>query len=174
MGKAVKFVAGLFIMGTTLWGYRFDVSHMYQLTFISNFLCGLLLLLDSIVNLMGQKALPTILYQLLLPCTNTVFFTVVFSLFGWHDFNFNGMFFFMHAINPIMFLLIYLFFTKLKLSSKKEYIKRIFIAPAMIMAYIIFDFIRFLITGELVYGLITAGKLNYISVPLIGIQIQSR
>lgn len=75
----------------------------------------------------------------------------------------------MHAVNPIIFLLIYLYFTKLKLSGKKEYMKRVFLAPTMLTAYAAFDFIRFLITVELVYGLIAADKLNYISVPLIGI-----
>lgn len=42
MGKVVKIIVGLFIMGTALWGYHYDPSHMYELTFISNFSCGLL------------------------------------------------------------------------------------------------------------------------------------
>ena len=75
----------------------------------------------------------------------------------------------MHGINPIVFMLIYLFFTKLEIKNKTDYVRRIFIAPAMIMAYALFDLIRFIITGELVYGLIASDNLNYISVPLIGI-----
>ena len=167
--KIAKIIVGLFILVTAFVGYNFDPSHMYELTFISNSSCGLLLLLDGTVGLFKKKALPTILYQLVLPCINTVFFTVFFKLFGWHDFNFSGMFFFMHAINPIIFLLMYLFMTKLELKNRADYIRRIFIAPIMIMAYALFDFVRFVITGELVYGLIATDKLNYISVPLIGI-----
>ncbi|MDD7428899.1 MAG: hypothetical protein SOU50_09270 [Oscillospiraceae bacterium] len=165
--KIVKIIVGLFILGTVFLGYNFHLS--YELTFISNSSCGLLLLLDGTVSLFKKKALPAFLYQLVLPCINTVFFTIIFKLFGWHDFNFSGMFFFMHGINPIIFLLMYLFFTELELKDKKDYVRRIFIAPAMIMAYALFDLIRFFITGELVYGLISADKLNFISVPLIGI-----
>ena len=57
------------------------------------------------------------------------------------------MFFFMHAVNPIVFLLIYLFSTRLEL-KKTDYVRRIFIAPALIMAYALFDLIRFIIIGE--------------------------
>ena len=39
--KIVKIIAGLFILGTVLWGYNFDFSYMYELTFISNSSCGL-------------------------------------------------------------------------------------------------------------------------------------
>lgn len=39
----------------------------------------------------------------------------------------------------------------------------------MIMSYALFDLIRFILTGELVYGLVATDALNYISVPLIGI-----
>ena len=63
----------------------------------------------------------------------------------------------------------YLFMTKLEIRDKKDYVRRIFIAPTMIMAYALFDLIRFIMTDELVYGLIAPDKLNYISVPLIGI-----
>lgn len=165
--KISKIIVGAFILGTALCGYNFELSH--ELTFISNFSCGLLLLLDGTVSLIKKKPLPVILYQLVLPCISTIFFTIVFKLFGWHDFNFSGAFFFMHAVNPVIFLLMYLFMTKLEMKDKKDYVRRIFIAPTMIMAYALFDLIRFIMTDELVYGLIAPDKLNYISVPLIGI-----
>lgn len=156
-------------MGTALWGYHYEPRYMYELTFLSNFSCGLLLLADGIMNVWKQKELPVLLYQFILPCTNTVFFTVLFQLFGWHDFNFSGMFFFMHVVNPPLFLLLYLFCTELRLKDNRDYKKRIFIAPAMIMLYALFDLVRYMITGELVYGLISADKLTVVSVPLIGI-----
>ena len=166
----IKIIVGLLIIGTALWGYHYDPSHMYELTFISNFSCGLVLLLDGAMSLINRRSLPVFLYQLVLPCTNSVFLTTVFTtLLGWHDFNFSGMFFFMHAINPVIFFFIYLFSTKLEIRNNKDYVRRVFIAPAMMMAYAIFDLIRFMITGELVYGLIATDKLNCISVPFIGI-----
>lgn len=167
--QIVKIVVGLFILLTALVGYNFHFSYMYELTFISNSSCGLLLLFDGIVSLIRKKALPAILYQFVLPCILTVFCTVFFKIFGWHDFNFEGMFFFMHGINPILVLAMYLFTTKLKLKDKKDYFRRIFIAPAMVMCYLLFDYIRFLITGNLVYGLVSTESLTFIKAAIIGI-----
>lgn len=167
--KIAKIVVGLFILLTAFVGYNFQFSFMYELTFISNFSCGLLLLLDGIVSLIRNKALPVILYQFVLPCILTVFCTVVFKIFGWFDFNFSGMFFFMHGINPVLVLAMFLFTTKLELKDKKDYVRRIFIAPAMVMCYLLFDCIRFLITGSLVYGLVSAERLTFVKAAIIGI-----
>lgn len=167
--KIIKIVVGIFIMGTALWGYHYEPKYMYELTFLSNFTCGLVLVLDGIVNMIKDKSLPVILYQLVLPCIGTVFFTVVFKIFGWYDFNFSGSFFFLHALNPPLFLLTYLFGTSLEIKNKSDYIRRIFVAPLVIMAYVLFDLIRFIITGEFVYGLLPSDKINFISIPLIGI-----
>ncbi len=79
------------------------------------------------------------------------------------------MFFFMHGINPVLVLAMYLFTTKLELKNKKDYIRRIFIAPAMVMSYVLFDYIRFLITGSLVYGLVSTESLTFVKAAAIGI-----
>ena len=167
--KTAKIIVGLFIILTALGGYKFQSSYMHELTFISNFSCGLLLLLDGLINLTRKKALPAILYQFVLPCILTVFCTVFFKIFGWYDFNFSGMFFFMHGINPILVLIMYLFTTKLELKDKKDYVRRIFITPAMVMCYLLFDYIRFLITGNLVYGLVSTESLTFVKAAIIGI-----
>lgn len=91
------------LLGTIIYGYNFNFSRVYELTFISNSSCGLLLLTDGIVWIIEKKSLPILLYQCVLLCINTVFFTIFFKLFGWHDFNFSGGFLFMHGINPIIF-----------------------------------------------------------------------
>lgn len=165
--KIAKIVAGLFILFTVFTGYNFQLS--YELTFISNSSCGLLLLLDGTAGLIRKKALPAVLYQFVLPCILTVFCSVFFKIFGWFDFNFSGMFFFMHGINPILVLAMYLFTTKLELKDKKDYVRRIFIAPAMVMCYLLFDYIRFLITGSLVYGLVSTESLTFVKAAIIGI-----
>lgn len=168
-GNILKIILGLFIIGTVLSGYNYSFFHAYELTFISNSSCGLLLIIDGIIQLIKKQPLPVFLYQCVLPCIITVFFTVFFKIFGWHDFNFSGGFFFMHGINPVIFLVLYLFSTKLEIKNKRDYIRRIFLAPVMIMSYLLFDFIRYVVTGNLVYGLVATEKLNYISVPFIGI-----
>lgn len=167
--QIAKIIVGLFILSTTLVGYEFHVSLMHELTFISNSSSGLLLVSDGIVGLIKKRSLPVILYQFVLPCILTVFCTVFFKIFGWFDFNFEGMFFFMHGINPILILAMFLFTTKLELKDKKDRFRRIFIAPAMAMCYLLFDYIRFLITGSLVYGLVPAESLTFGVAALIGI-----
>lgn len=167
--KTAKIIAGAFILTTTLIGYGFHFSLMHELTFISNSLSGLLLLSDGIAGFTKKKALPPMLYQLVLPCILSVFSTVLFKLFGWFDFNFEGMFFFMHGINPLLILAAFLFATELRLTDKKAYLARIFTAPAPAICYALFDYIRFLITGRLVYGLVPTESLTLAVAALIGV-----
>ena len=167
--KIIQITAGIFIVLSAIWGYRNSTDHMYELTFISNTACGIVLLSDGLMNLLFDKKVPAWIYQMVLPCTNVVFFTCVFTLLGWHSFNFSGAFFFLHVINPPLFLSVYLFCAELKVESKSDYIKRIFISPLMIMCYLLFDYIRYIITGNLVYGLIPAERLTLVSAMLIGI-----
>ena len=89
-GNILKIIVGLFILGTVLYGYNFGFSYAYELTFVSNASCGLLLLIDGIVNLIKKKSMPVFLYQCVLPCINTVFFTVFFKVFGCHYSNLYG------------------------------------------------------------------------------------
>lgn len=58
---------------------------------------------------------------------------------------------------------------ELKIENKVDYIKRIFIFPLMIMSYLLFGYIRYIITGDLVYGLISTKSLTAISASLIGV-----
>ena len=165
----IRIIAGIFIVLSAIWGYRNSTDHMYELTFISTTTCGLVLLSDGLIELSMNKKVPAWIYQMVLPCTNVVFFCCVFTLLGWHSFNFSGAFFFLHAINPPLFLPIYLFCAELKIESKSDYIKRIFISPLMIRSYLLFDYIRYIITGNLVYGLTSAEILTFVSAMLIGI-----
>ena len=169
MKKIIKIIAGIFIVIMAIWGYRHSIDHMYESTFISNTSCGIVLLFDGMIELSMNKKVPAWIYQMVLLCTNVVFFCCIFTLLGWHSFNFSGAFFFLHAINPPLFLSIYLLCAELKIESKSDYIKRIFISPIMIMSYLLFDYIRYIITGDLVYGLISPESLTFGTAMLIGI-----
>lgn len=165
----LKIFFGLMIVLTAIIAYRNSFDHLYELTFLSNSTCGLVLLTDGILNCVLNKRIPVIIFQALIVVTNVVFCTCVLTLLGLHTFNFSGAFFFLHAINPPVFLLLYLFTTRLEIKSKKEYMIRIFASPAIIMGYLLFDIIRYCVTGNLVYGLISPEYLTVVSVPLIGI-----
>lgn len=168
-GNILKILFGLMIVLTAIIGYHNSLEYLYELTFLSNFMGGLVLLTDGILNCIFNRQIPIIIFQMLIVVTNVVFCTSILTLFGFHTFNFSGPFFFLHTINPIIFLLLYLFITRLEIKSKKEYLIRIFVSPIIIMVYLMFDFIRYCITGNLIYGLISTENLTVISVPLIGI-----
>lgn len=165
----LKIVFGLMIILTAIIAYHNAFELLYELTFLSNFSCGLALLTDGILNCVWNKRIPTFIYQGLTIAINVVFCTCIWTLFGLHTFNFSGAFFFLHAINPLVFLLLYLFTTRLEIKSTREYIIRIFASPVIIMGYLLFDFIRYCVTRNLVYGLIPTEYLTVVSVPLIGI-----
>lgn len=168
MKKIIQILVGIFLVSTAIWGYHNSVEHIYELTFISNFTCGIVLLSDGLINLALNKKIPALIYQMVLPCTNVVFFTCIFTLFGWHAFNFDGAFFFLHIINPPLALSIYLLCVELRIEGKADYMKRILISPLMIMCYLLFDYIRYITTGNLVYGLISTERITIISAMLIG------
>lgn len=169
MKNIIKILIGITAILSAIIGYRNSLDHFYELTFLSNLSCGLLLLVDGVLCYFNRKSVPIILYQMIILCTNVVFFTCIFTLLGLHSFNFSGAFTFLHAINPPLFLMAYLFFTELKIRDKTDYIKRIFISPLLIMVYLCFDYIRYLFTGTFVYGLVDAEKLSAVTILLIGI-----
>lgn len=165
----IKIIAGIFIASTAILGYYGIVILMYELTFISNITAGIVLIADGVMGLTLKKNIPALIYQMVLPCIITVFSTCVFALVGFFTFNFEGAFFFLHVINPPVFLLLYLFCVESNIESKGDYLKNTFLSPLMITGYLIFDFIRFFIVGFLVYGLIPAEIVTPVSAVLIGI-----
>lgn len=169
MKNLIKIFIGLAIIASAIVGYRNSLDYLYELTFLSNLACGLVLAADGVIYYIYKKNIPSIVYQMVVLCTNVVFFTCIFTLFGWHSFNFSGAFIFLHAINPVLFLGSYLLLTELHIKDKTDYIKRIFISPALIMGYLIFDYLRYLATGELVYGLVNTQSLTPIPAALIGV-----
>lgn len=166
--KAIKMIAGIFMISTAIWGYFNSLEYIYELTFLSNAAGGVLLLSDGLINLLSKKKAPSFAYQTVLLCTNVVFCTCMLSLLGGHKFNFSGAFFFLHAINPPMLLAIYLTCVELETEDRPDDIKRIFLLPVMIMSYLVFDYVRYIMTGDLVYGLIPKERLTWNSALLIG------
>lgn len=165
----IKIIAGIFIASTAILGYYGIVILMYELTFISNITAGIVLIADGVMGLTLKKNIPALIYQMVLPCIITVFSTCLFALVGFFTFNFEGAFFFLHIINPPVFLLLYLFCVESNIESKGDHLKNTFLSPLMITGYLIFDFIRFFIVGFLVYGLIPAEIVTPVSAVLIGI-----
>lgn len=165
----LKIVSGVGIIMTVIWGYVFSggAKYMYELTCISNLATGLVLILDG---LFYKSKKMSFLYLLILPTIMSVFLvTVVCTITGLSHFNFSGGFFFMHAINPLIILTFYSF-TCPKIGENAALIQ-IFTSPCFMIIYLLCDYIRFVITGELIYGLIPNEYMYAWLVPLIGVGV---
>lgn len=146
----IKVVAGLLMIVSVLIGYMPQPEYLIELTCISNTLGGLLLFADGILSMTKEKICPNSLYLNITVSIFIVFLICAGSLFGSYNFNFSGAFFFLHIINPIIFVCFYMIFV----NEQGRKMRCVLIAPTMTMVYLLFDYVRYRLTGEFVYGFI--------------------
>lgn len=152
--KYLKIVLGILFIASVIYSYYAIPQYLVEGTCVSNTLGGILLIIEGILEFRGKRV-PMLIWQMELGFIMTVYLLcAVLTGFKIHSFNFEGGFMFLHSINPLILLMIYLFSLRLDISDGKEILRRSFIAPVLIMAYLLFDLIRHQITGEFVYGLI--------------------
>lgn len=164
--KMLKIGIGLGILFTVVLGYATGIAPLFELTCISNTLGGLILIIDGLLNYQ-KRNVPSQIYSCVITCTTTVWLTVCFEVSGYHFFNFQGAFLFLHGINPAILLIMYLLtFRTAQLNQKM-----IWYAPIIVMVYGLFDVMRFAITGKLVYGLVPTDILSIGTVLFIGIAL---
>lgn len=156
--KLFKTVLGALIVLSAFYTYWGAMNYAYELTFISNIICGLILLVDGVISF-KDKQVPVLIYQIALSAIICVYMTTFMNAFKITHFNFDGGFMFLHAMNPVIFLLMYLFTTKLTISNKNEYLLYILLSPVFIMLYLLFDLIKYLVTGSFVYEILTKNML---------------
>lgn len=163
----VKIVVGLFMIVVVLIGYIPQPEYLVELTCASNTLGGLLLLADGILNITKKKTYLNSFYLNVTVSILIVFFVCMGSFIGVYKFNFNGAFFFMHVINPIVFAVCYMLFV----DEQGRTIKDVLTAPIMTMVYFLFDYIRYQFTGKFVYGFIEPEELTLVWAIIAGIVI---
>lgn len=135
---------------SVLIGYIPQPEYLVELTCVSNTLGGLLLIADGIFEVTKKKNFPNSFYHNIAVSIFIVFLVCMGSFSGEYKFNFNGAFFFMHIINPIIFVACYMIFV----DEHDRKIRFALTAPIMIMFYLLFDYIRCQFTGEFVYGFV--------------------
>lgn len=146
----IKVLAGLLMIVSVLIGYIPQPEYLIELTCISNTLGGLLLFADGILGMAKKKICFNSLYLNVTASIVIVFLICAGSLFGSYNFNFSGAFFFLHIINPIIFVCFYVIFV----NEQGRKMRCVLAAPAMTMAYLLFDYVRYRFKGEFVYGFI--------------------
>lgn len=154
--NVIKVAAGLLMIVSVLIGYIPQPEYLIELTCISNTLGGLLLFADGILSMTKKKICFNSLYLNVTASIFIVFLICVGSLFGSYNFNFSGAFFFLHVINPIIFVCFYLIFV----NEQVRKMRCVLIAPTMTMVYLLFDYVRYRIKGEFVYGFIENEELT--------------
>ncbi len=135
---------------SVLIGYMPQPEYLIELTCISNTFGGLLLFADGIAGMAKKKTCFNALCLNVSASIFTVFLICAGSLSGFYNFNFNGAFFFLHVVNPIIFVCFYMGFV----NERGRKLRCVLTAPALTMAYLLFDCVRCRFTGEFVYGFI--------------------
>lgn len=150
-GKAyISIALGILFCGSVLIGYMPIPEYAIELTCISNSCIGILLLFTGINMLGKKKEIPGIIYHMWLV---TILLVCIVSCVG--RFNFHGAFFFLHLVNPLVFLGYYIVFVD---DSKKS--KQILLAPIPVMMYLAFDYIVGMLKGRFVYGIFKVTAVN--------------
>ena len=153
----VKIIVGVVMIVCVLIGYIPQPEYLVELTCISNTIGGLLLLADGIFNITKKKNFLSTFYLNVTVSILMVFLVCMGSLTGVYKFNFKGAFFFMHVINPIVFISCYILF----INEQRRKMRFVLTAPIMIMVYFLFDYIRCRFTGEFVYGFVEPEELTF-------------
>ena len=153
----IKIAAGLLMIVAVLIGYIPQPEYLVELTCISNTLGGLLLLADGTLSITKKKNFTNTFYLNVAVSILLVFLVCMGSLTGVYKFNFKGAFFFMHVINPIVFVVCYVLFV----NEQSRKVRFTLTTPIMIMLYFLFDYIRCQFTGEFVYGFVEPEELTF-------------
>ena len=146
----VSVILGIVFCVSVLVGYIPIPEYLIELTCFSNTLIGILLISTGINFIVKGKSFPSIFYHMGLV---TISLVCIVSCVA--HFNFKGAFFFLHLVNPVLFLLYYMFF----IEDDKKF-KKILYTPISIIIYLAFDYIIGRIRGHFVYGIFDVNEMN--------------
>ena len=161
----IKMVLGVAMIVLSLVGFIPEPESFVEMTFVSNFAGGAILLADGILYF-KNKSIPSIVYRNLVGCLLCVFLICTGSLTGAYNMNFKGVFLFLHTVFPILFLLIYIIFVN---DREGNVIVKVATTPILTIVYLLFDYIYGNISGKFVYGIVTPNELNFLYALLLSL-----
>ena len=160
----VKIVTGIAMLAAALAGYLPTPELLVEFSFISNAMGGVLLILDGMESFRGKK-MPEILHRNICVGLFFVFTVCMGSLSGAYRMNFQGAFFILHVVAPILFCILYVFLCD---DSRGSVWKKLFAAPILVMVWLLFDFILGKVRGSFVYGLLEPEEIGFMKAMGIG------
>lgn len=154
----ISMALGILFCGSVLIGYIPIPEYVVELTCISNSCIGILLLFTGINIFTKKGKIPNIFYHM---CLVAVLLVCIISCVG--QFNFHGAFFFLHLVNPLLFLVYYMVFI-----DDAKRIQKILFTPIPVMIYLIFDYILGMLRGKFVYGIFEVDEINIVVIVSVG------
>lgn len=153
----ISIVLGILFCGSVLVGYMKNAEYVIELTCISNSCIGVLLLFTGINILGKKKKFSGTIYHMWLVAILLV------SIISWvGHFNYYGAFFFLHFVNPLLFLVYYIVF----IDDAKKYIKNL-LTPMLVMGYLVFDYIIGKLRGKFIYGIFKVDEIDFADIVMV-------
>lgn len=163
----IKIAVGLIMAVTAIYTYLPYAEYMYHFTFITNMGGAILFIVDGILGIIKNKSIPNVLYLMHAVAISFVFLiTEGATVYGMTTFNLDdGAMVFLHIINPIVVIVCYLCLG----NDDRFSVKKIFLSPMIFISYLLFDYIRFMITHHFVYGLFSEKTMTHPKAVIIGL-----
>lgn len=149
LGLSILFIC------TALYCYWGRLGYMHELTFLSNFSVGIFLFDTVLCRLSGRKV-PQILY---LDCMMLLFLVMMVCTAFTNEFKFNGMFLFLHMLNPVFMILYYFLFCDMNRVQKSSQVLSVMIVPLL---YLIFAVAYGKATGDYIYFFLNIKEHGYV------------
>jgi len=153
----IKLSIGIIMISTVLIGYIPEPEYFIEFTCLSNLICGIVIIIDGILNL-KNKQIPNFIYIGFISAMWVLAILCLVGALGLYQLNFRGAFFFLHSINPVLYIVAYLFLYE---ENDNMMLKKILIAPYFVCLYFIFDYIFGLISGNFFYQLFEVSDINF-------------
>ncbi|WP_409016565.1 Pr6Pr family membrane protein [Anaerostipes caccae] len=152
--QPVTLGTAVFFISTALYAYRGRSGSLHELTFLSNFLSGVFLSGTFLLRRSGKKV-PQILY---FDCMMLLFLVLIVCAAFTGVFKFNGMFFCLHMLNPLLMILYYFLFCDMNRVQKTRQVLSALAAPIL---YLVFAAGYGKVTGDSIYFFLNVEEYGY-------------
>ncbi len=162
---AIYFCMGILLLVTTGIAYVPGIvangMYEFELTFLSNALAGLVFLTGGVLGLVRKKELSRVYYL-----NTTVLLVLVFltcmAFFG--EMNFSGAFIFLHIVNPILAILIFVILTPDGRPLKRIELLSTLFFPIL---YLVYALTYGMLSGNWLYGFINVDDKGAVFVSIV-------